>query len=180
MKLTEQQQKLVEENMGLVGKVIKDKVHGLNNMFFYTYEDLFQIGCIGLSKAAATDKGGVFSTYAYRLIWNEICDALIYASKRSAAETTADGKDLSIVFVNYNGTDLKVSLEQALKIAKEDANNTVSRGIDALVLMNDGLTAKEIGERFDVAANIVTAWISKARKFLKARPDIMQLYGDIT
>ena len=98
----------------------------------------------------------------------------------AAAETTADGKDLSTVFVNYNGTDLKVSLEQALKNAKEDANNTVSRGIDALVLMNDGLTAKEIGERFDVAANIVTAWISKARKFLKARPDIMQLYGDIT
>ena len=91
MKLTEQQQKLVEENMGLVGKVIKDKVHGLNNMFFYTYEDLFQIGCIGLSKAAATDKGGVFSTYAYRLIWMKY-DALIII--KHAAETTADGKYL--------------------------------------------------------------------------------------
>ena len=41
----------------------------------YSHDDLYQIGCIGLCKAAATDKGGCFSTYAYRLIWNEICDA---------------------------------------------------------------------------------------------------------
>lgn len=40
------------------------------------YDDIFRIGCIGLCKAAATDKGGTFFTYAYRLIWNEICDAL--------------------------------------------------------------------------------------------------------
>lgn len=180
MKLTEQQQKLVEENMGLVGKVIKDKVHGLNNMIFYTYEDLFQIGCIGLSKAAATDKGGVFSTYAYRLIWNEICDALIYASKHTAEEISISEKIDVSVYENYNATDLKVSLDEVLKNAKKDANSTVLKGIDALVMMSNGLTAKEVGERFGVAANIVTAWISKARKFLKARPDIMQLYGDIT
>lgn len=30
------------------------------------YDDVFQIGCIGLCKAAAIDKGGTFSTYAYR------------------------------------------------------------------------------------------------------------------
>ena len=29
MRLTYEQQTIVEENMGLVGKVIKDKVHGL-------------------------------------------------------------------------------------------------------------------------------------------------------
>ena len=56
MKLTAEQQRKAEENMGLVGKVIADKVHGT---YFgsYTREDLFQIGCIGLCKAAATDKG---------------------------------------------------------------------------------------------------------------------------
>ena len=41
------------------------------------YNDLFQIGCIGLIKAVATDKGGCLSTYAYRLIWNEIRDELV-------------------------------------------------------------------------------------------------------
>ena len=79
MQLTNDQRQIVEENMGLVGKVIGDKVYNLNQGINYTYDDLFQIGCIGLCKAAATDKGGCFSTYAYRLIWNEICDFLIRA-----------------------------------------------------------------------------------------------------
>ena len=90
MTLTAIQQRKVEENMGLVHQVIKDKVHGYNQWGFYTYDDLFQIGCVGLCKAAATDKGGTFSTYAYRLIWHEICDALIQSTKRYSDEITAD------------------------------------------------------------------------------------------
>ena len=91
MTLTEEQKLVVENNMGLVGKVLKDKLHGGNAMAYYSHEDLFQIGCIGLCKAAATDKGiGCFSTYAYRLIWNEICDALILANKRVASEAEMD------------------------------------------------------------------------------------------
>ena len=49
MTLTERQQRIVEANMGLVGRVIKDKVHGLGQEGAFTYDDLFQIGCIGLS-----------------------------------------------------------------------------------------------------------------------------------
>lgn len=91
MKLDKEQQKRVEENLGLVGKVIKDRVHGLDRNGIFTYEDLYQIGCIGLCKAAATDRGsGSFSTYAYRLIWNEICDALIAGNKRQAHEILTD------------------------------------------------------------------------------------------
>ena len=52
MVLTPKQQRIVEENMGLVGKVIKDKVHGIGQQGVFTYEELFQIGCIGLCKAA--------------------------------------------------------------------------------------------------------------------------------
>lgn len=37
MSLTQDQQRLVEENMGLVGKVIKDKVHGLDQLKYFTY-----------------------------------------------------------------------------------------------------------------------------------------------
>ena len=74
----------------LVQKVINDKIHGPYQLGIYTYDDIFQIGCIGLCKAAATDKGGTFSTYAYRLIWNEVCDALIYSTKRHATEFSSD------------------------------------------------------------------------------------------
>ena len=90
MKLNAEAQRKVEENLGLINKVINDKVHGPYHMGIYSREDLFQIGCIGLCKAAATDKGGNFSTYAYRLIWNQICDALIYSTRRQANEVTYD------------------------------------------------------------------------------------------
>ena len=73
--LTKEQRVKVEENMGLVGKVIGDCVHTLDKGCIYTYDDLFQIGCIGLCKAAQTDQPGhkgAFSTYAYCLIRNEI------------------------------------------------------------------------------------------------------------
>lgn len=53
--LTNEQQIKVEENMGLVGKVIQDCVHTLGTGCIYDYDDLFQIGCIGLCKAAQTD-----------------------------------------------------------------------------------------------------------------------------
>ena len=36
----------VEENMGLVGKVIQDCVHTLGAGSMFDYDDLFQIGCI--------------------------------------------------------------------------------------------------------------------------------------
>lgn len=81
-----EQQKRVTDNMGLVAKVIREKVSPPYQVGMYTYDDLHQIGCIGLCKAVATDKGGTFSTNAHRLIWNEIFDALIYATRRQSRE----------------------------------------------------------------------------------------------
>ena len=56
--LNDEQRILVEENMGLVGKVIKDCLQNPSAQGCYTYDDLFQIGCIGLCKAAQTDRPG--------------------------------------------------------------------------------------------------------------------------
>lgn len=78
--LTELQRRKVEENLGLVGLVIKERVHGIDQIGIFSYDDLFQIGTIGLCKAVQTDRPGkgAFSTYAYRLIYNEIMTQLDY------------------------------------------------------------------------------------------------------
>lgn len=179
MKLTAQQQKIVEENIGLVGKVIKDKVHGLNQSGFYTYDDIFQIGCIGLSKAAATDKGGVFSTYAYRLIWNEICDALIYASRRLTAEEPWEDTMQSSQKASPDPYQIsKMELYDILSKAKTKISPSVAQGIDALLLMNDGYTAKDIGTRLGKTANTITALVSKAKQHLRSIPELRLLYGE--
>ena len=179
MKLNEAQQRIVGENMGLVGKVIKDKVHGVNQLGVYTYDDIFQIGCIGLCKAAATDRGGCFSTYAYRLIWNEICSALISASRRSATECAADPEVMFAdcasdagVWDDYEGID--AILDKALK----ETSGVTAKGIRAIRLMADGYTNREIGEQMGASANNVTAWVSKARSYLKQCPELQGLAGE--
>lgn len=66
--LTKEQRIKVEENMGLVGKVIQDCVHTLGAGSMFDFDDLFQIGCLGLCKAAQTDKPG--HTVAFSIDWD--------------------------------------------------------------------------------------------------------------
>lgn len=175
MILNEDQRRLVENNMGLVGKVIQDKVHGPNQIGVYSYDDIFQIGCIGLIKAAATDKGGTFSTYAYRLIWHEICDALVYASRRAAGELPTDPEIMELPACHdAEISDASVELQNLLDTVESQAKGVTAKGIRALRLMADGYTCKEIGEQMGASANNVTAWISKARKYLKAQPELWE------
>lgn len=175
MKLTVEQQRIVNENMGLVGKVISDKIHGLDECSIYSYDDIYQIGCIGLCKAAVTDTGGCFSTYAYRLIWNEICDALIYATRRQIREKLSDDRPVQYADRKTDEIELKLDIQTALQTAKSKANPTVCKGIDALVMHSRGLNSREIGEKMNAAPNLVTAWISKARKYLKECPEVLAL-----
>lgn len=176
MKLTEKQRQLVTNNMGLVGKVIQDKVHSPNQLGIYTYDDIFQIGCIGLCKAAATDKGGCFSTYAYWLIWHEICNALIYASRRSIEELPTDPEVME--FPARYEEDIfegSIELQNLLDTAENQAEGVTVKGIRALRMMADGYTSREIGDHMEASANNVTAWISKARKYLKSNSEFMEL-----
>lgn len=177
MTLSGEQQKKVEENIGLVYKVIQDKVHGSFQIGLYTFEDYVQIGCIGLCKAAATDKGGTFSTYAYRLIWNEICDALIYSTKRQSMEADCDVTPF-IAAEPEQSEEMQVfrmDIDKALYIAKETAPPSTVKGIQAIQLMSEGYTSREIGEQMNASAKLVCAWVSKARKFLRTRPEIAQI-----
>lgn len=173
MKLSADQQKLVEDNLGLVGKVIRDKVRGINQMGIFDYYDLFQIGCLGLCKAAATDRGGNFSTFAYRLIWNEICDALVYAAKRESTELQIlDRPGAAAVPDPIEQILLRTELRTGIRKARESANPSTQKGIDALLLMAEGYTCGEIGSQMHAAPNLVTAWMAKARKHLRRQPEL--------
>lgn len=178
MMLTLEQQKKVEENMGLVGKVISDKVHEPNRVGLHSYEDLFQIGCIGLCKAAATDKGGTFSTYAYRLIWNEICDALIYSSYRQKRETTLELER----YVNVHGDDTafdkieqRLVVRTGITLAKGCATPFMKVCIDVCLRMSAGEPSKEIAREMGITANQVTAYASKGKKFLRGSTNVLNL-----
>ena len=169
--MTQEQQKIVEENMGLVGKVIKDKVRQLGQPGVPSYDDLFQTGCIGLIKAAMTDKGGTFSTYAYRLIWNEICDELVRNTRLVLNEQPAD----TIEIFKQGQDPLEThDLRHTLQQAKEQARGGAARGIECLELMVQGYNSQEIGDIVGADAGTVRMWMTRARKYLKGLPELRQ------
>ena len=171
LSLTEEQRVKVEADMGLVGKVIGDCVHTLDKGCIYDYDDLFQIGCISLCKAAQADQPGhkgAFSTYAYCLIRNEIYTQLEYATRRGRGQAT-DPKELSCTALDE---DLETrescrELMGLLERAEATATGTTAKGIQAIRMRIDGYSSKEIGEMLGAPANHVTAWISKARSHIR-------------
>lgn len=173
MKLSPAQQKKVEENMKLVGKVIEDKVHGFNQSGIYSYEDLTQIGYIGLCKAAYTDKGGCFSTYAYRLIWNEICDALIKINHQYSKEMLSD--NMSTVKVEHWEENTLGELSAALDIVTKRATPAVQNGIKALRYASNGYSSREIGATMNASDGKVRMWMTRAKRFLQTQPEILAL-----
>ena len=150
MTLTQPQQRKVEQNLGLVGKVIKDKVHNPGQNSIYSYDDLYQIGCIGLCKAAYSDKGGCFSTYAYRLIWNEICTALIYANRRAAKECEL----IPEVLGKEDSLDEHHELSMILDRLEANASEAMAKGIRAIRLSAEGYSHAEIGSILGKATNV--------------------------
>lgn len=168
--LTKEQRIKVEENMGLVGKVIQDCVHTLGAGSMLDYDDLFQIGCLGLCKAAQTDKPGhtvAFSTYAYRLIRNEIYSQLERVTRRGR-EVATDPSELPCTVLDDDTPEQREACTALLERAEAEATGVTAKGFQAIRLLMDGYSSREIGERFGVPANHVTAWVSRARKALGA------------
>jgi len=165
MRLDEYQRSMVEENLGLIGKVIKDKVLGIYGIGIFTYDDLFQFGGVGLCKAAATYKPGKakFSTYAYILIRNAIFDALEYAALRRSHEFPIEVDELPGIY-SLLSVNRDENLNQTLDEALSRASGVTAKGIRAIRMQAEGYTLREIGEKMGGAsANNVSAWVARAR-----------------
>ena len=167
MKLTAEQQRKAEENMGLVGKVIADKVHGT---YFgsYTREDLFQIGCIGLCKAAATDKGGCF----LHLRLPAHLERDLHRSDFGHPEGLR-GAAHGAAHSGNPRRDRRSSLppwswKTCWREGRRTAKGVAKKGIQALRLRLKGYSTREIGACLGAPDNYVTAWEAKARKYLRA------------
>ena len=67
-------------------------------------------------------------------------------------------------------------MNRILGDAQAQAGGVTAKGIEAIRLLAQGYTHREIGERMGGAsANNVSAWVARARKYLRARPEIAAL-----
>ena len=170
MILTGKEQEKVAKNIGLIHRVIQDKLQPPYQVGMYSYEDLFQIGSIGLIKAI--DKFDVTKDVKY-----EICDAMVYATRRQAKEILSDVTPYIAAEQETPEelSDFRMDINRILEQAKAEAPPSTSKGIDAICMMSKGYTSSEIGVKMNASAKLVCAWVSKARKFLKSRPEFVQL-----
>ena len=72
IKLTSEQQLLVENNLSVVHWLIVNSIHVNPCIYGMSYEDLFQEGCIWLCRATVTYNAAkaLFSTYAKKVVRN--------------------------------------------------------------------------------------------------------------
>ena len=177
LRLTDNQRTRVEQNMPLVARVLKSCVHNPNQCGIFSYDDLYQYGCIGLCNAASSyseDGDATFETYAYLLIRNEIFKQLEYATRRKQREIYTEPEDASAILPSE--TDAGDGLDSLLCTMASNTSGIIAKGIEAIRLQAQGYSCKEIGQHFDGASdNNVSAWISRARKYLRQTPAIAEL-----
>ena len=158
---------------------VNEQVQGLG------YDDLYQAGCLALCEAARSYDGSVkFRTYAQVYVRNRLIDhcrkikrrqdKTCYlenpnpdADERSYADLVAVQEDEAEPQVIAN--EIRGLLEQT----KRKYSGVTLKGIEAIELKIKGYSGVEIAALYGVEPNLLGAWISRARKKLKADGDFM-------
>lgn len=178
-RLTDAQRALVEDNMGLVYQAVSDLFKGL-----YEYEDLVQVGSIGLCQAALgyrPDLGVEFSTFAsvcirkqilrHNQIWTCRQKRDITKECYSLDERIRSGTDK--LFVTH--ADMLVSHTDVEDVAIADSLMDIVRTIpnerrrNALLSHIAGMTLTEIGDSMGVTRSRAGQLVDEARRNVRAR-----------
>ena len=179
--LNDDQRRLVEENLEVVEKVIWKFIHPNRTIHGLEYEDLYQIGAIGLCKAAATYQYGqnaAFHSYAFGIVRNELYDYLRKALRKNKAYgkfVTDEKKELEQYYrIPFDRDMGEILALMTLVDNSEKYSATVRTGIDAMALKVQGFSSKEIAEKFSMKPNHLSACISRARNYLRKDKHFMK------
>lgn len=155
---------MVEKNLGLVHYILKDKYSNVNE----EYDDLFQIGCIGLLKAIRTydDSRAEFSTWAGVIINNEILNHIKYKKRHVIDELPLYENniidDTYLEFENYYSYyELQNKIKEILKKYSEERLKVLE------LLVYNRLNRREISRILNVDINMVNNTIRSFRRRLK-------------
>ena len=169
MKLTPAQQKLVEDNHNLI--------YSFLNSQHLPHIDYYDIAAIGLCKAAihydqSRSKQTTFSTYAYRVMRNEIGQQWRRKQKSVKASCSLNEP--------ISGTEGETALEDILVDPRDhtlDAINlesivTILKDYDnryptILYMTCQGYTQKEIGLRFGLKQTSISRLIKKMKEVIR-------------
>lgn len=167
---------MIIENMGIAHRIANDYIKKGNA---FEYEDLRQICYLGLVKAVKTYEEGhhtTFSTYAYKVIQNEIYMNLRKWKKKGndvsiyTKTSERDGDETYLIDVFTSDTDIEnESIENDYKNSLRKAINTNLKGLEkeVLILKINGKKEVEIAEKLGISQSYANRFsksgISKLR-----------------
>lgn len=185
--LNNQQQKIVEENLGIVKLAIHKSIIFNDNLYGFEYDDLYQEGCIWLCKAALSfdeSRDIKFATFAEKVVTNGLrtyCRLMCGKQKHQTllpAQSEPDENGYSLDQIPAEDMLDKLFEEQdvflLLQKCKKHYTGTVRLGIEAIEWKIKGLSGAEIAKMYDVKPNLVGAWISRAAQRLRKNHAFMQ------
>lgn len=176
------QKQLVETSMDLVPQMIRSMTRTSAYVSEEEQQELCQIGYLALCRAAARfDKDRPFLPYARTLIRHAIFDYWRETARDrsmlcSLQETPVEGESLSYQEL-FSYEDAQASqpetdtvqtllLEHISRLGTGQCS-TIQKGIASLWLQQQGYTSFDLARHYQVPANRVRAWQSKARKLLQ-------------
>ena len=179
--MTDIERKLTEDHLSIVAKVIQTLTFGCRYVSYDERQDLLQIGNLALCKAAMNYDGNrPFETYAKVVIRNAIYDYWRSLQKERTYTCSMDAIADNETDTSYQqllaDTSSLQNLEQEHNLRSiyeylqtlQNVNcTTIKKGIQALLLQQNGYTSQEISKHYGVPASHVRAWKSKARKYLQ-------------
>lgn len=179
--MTDIERKLTEDHLSIVAKVIQTLTCGCRYVSYDERQDLLQIGNLALCKAAMNYDGNrPFETYAKVVIRNAIYDYWRSLQKERTYTCSMDAIADNETATSYQqllaDTSSLQNLEQEHNLRSiyeylqtlQNVNcTTIKKGIQALLLQQNGYTSQEISKHYGVPASHVRAWKSKARKYLQ-------------
>ena len=179
--MTDIERKLTEDHLSIVAKVIQTLTCGCRYVSYDERQDLLQIGNLALCKAAMNYDGNrPFETYAKVVIRNAIYDYWRSLQKERTYTCSMDAIADNDTDTSYQqllaDTSSLQNLEQEHNLRSiyeylqtlQNVNcTTIKKGIQALLLQQNGYTSQEISKHYGVPASHVRAWKSKARKYLQ-------------
>ena len=167
-RLTAAQQRLVEENLAVVERVLRFEVRANPCIAGLSYEDLYQEGCVWLCKAALTfdPARGSFASYARRVVQNGLigyCRNVLSTHQRTVSFDDLEPAVLA-AFEDQNAVSSHTKCETPLMLAAAESqySGVTRKGIHALVLQMSGMPLTTVAIRMSAPPNHVSAWITRA------------------
>lgn len=182
---TRNQEKLITENLSVVHWVIMNSIHVNESIYGFSYDDLFQEGCIHLCRAAATYDVSMsqFPTYAKKVVRNGLlsyCRQMCNKQRHFTCleigehgELLADGEALQQID-DFNSHISLMETIALLESRKQDYHGVARLGIEALELKIKGFSIKDIAGMYQVPSSYIGAWISRSAQKLRKDPEFLK------